>query len=56
MSRQRGVIAVHLRNGAYTPSYASPQVIEHMHMGSGHMPALDDVANDIWALGADGHN
>lgn len=50
MSQQRSVSAEHLRNGAYTPSYASPQLLEHM--GSGHMPAMNDVANDIWALGA----
>lgn len=47
---QRSVSAEHLRNGAYTASYASPQLIQHM--GSGQMPAMNDVANDIWALGA----
>lgn len=42
--------AEYLRNGAFTPSYASPQLIQHV--GSGRMPVMDDVANDMWALGA----
>ena len=37
-------------SGAYTPSYAFLHLVEHM--GLGQMPAMNYLANDIWALGA----
>ena len=44
-----GVHAEHLRNGAFTPTYASPMLIQYL--GSRQLPVMNDMANDVWAMG-----
>ena len=49
-AQTRSVHAEHLRNGALTPIYASPTLIQYLD--SEQMPVMNDMANDTWAMGA----